>query len=213
MIEEAPFEPDAADRRGLLEALALAFRDNPMNVRIHGPSPTRRVRANRAGLRALVLDADRRTVARVLRREGRIVGGFVATPPGRVALPAPRLRHQIVCFLQQGARAMDAWGAVNAHMLPFRPEKPHWYLAVLGVEPAMHGRGLGARLLESLLALTGPRPAPIYLESDRAESVRFYRAHGFVERAETEVHGVRCWCLGHGFDDGAAGLCDSVRQA
>ena len=38
-------------RRSLIGVLARAFRDNPMNVRIHGPDPRRRIRANAAGLR------------------------------------------------------------------------------------------------------------------------------------------------------------------
>ncbi len=32
MIEEAPSEPNRVERRALLEVLAHAFRDNPMNA-------------------------------------------------------------------------------------------------------------------------------------------------------------------------------------
>lgn len=213
MIEEACEIPDLAARRELLGVLARAFRDNPMNREIHGPNPKRRVRANRAGLRALVLDGDRQTIARVIRDDGRVVGGFVAAPPGLHPLPSPSFWRQLGCFFQQGAREMDRWGQVSQTLVGLRPPADHWYLAVLGVDPAWQGQGFGGRLLAGFFGLADDSPAPFYLESDRPESVRFYRTRGFRARAETSVHGVRCWCLGRGFADENSDLCDSVRQA
>jgi ribosomal protein S18 acetylase RimI-like enzyme len=213
MIEDVLQNPDAAARRELLEVLARAFRDNPMNVEIHGPRSGRRVRANRAGLRALVLDGDRETISRVIRHDNEVVGGFVVAPPGLHFLPTPRLRRQFGCFIHQGARAMDRWGRVSHALNEFRPLFDHWYLSVLGVEPSLQGRGYGGRLIRELFALTASQPAPIYLESDRESSAHFYRACGFEDRTETTVLGVRCWCLGRGFPDESTDLCDSVRQA
>ncbi len=205
--------PDARDRADLVEVLARAFRDNPMNVALHGPRPARRIRANRAGLKALVLDDQRMVEARVIRHDGRVVGGWIALPPGLYAMPSPAWTRQIGCFWHQGARAMDQWGEVAQTLGALRPLVDHWYLAVLGVEPALQGRGFGGRLLEALFALAAERSMPVYLESDREASVRFYRSRGFVDRAEVRVHGVRCWCLGRGFADESSDLCDSVRQA
>ncbi len=107
---------------------------------------------------------------------------------------------------------MDRWGHVSHSLNEFRPLLDHWHLSVLGVEPSFQGRGFGGRLLEALFAAIAVQPAPLYLESDREESVRFYRARGFEERAETRVHGVRCWCLGQGFADETEDLCDPVRK-
>ena len=42
---------------------------------------------------------------------------------------------------------------------------------------------------------------PIYLESDRSESVGFYRARGFSDCGQEQVHGVVCWCLRHDSGD------------
>ncbi len=108
---------------------------------------------------------------------------------------------------------MDRWGRVNHALSEFRPPFDHWYLSVLGVEPSLQGHGVGGRLLDAFLALVAAQPAPLYLESDREASVRFYRSRGFEDRAETRVHGVRCWCLGQGFADDSRDLCDPVRQA
>lgn len=212
MTQDVLQSPDAKDRQALLGVLARAFRDNPMNRALHGPAPGRRVRANRAGLKSLVLDAERAAISRVIRHEGRVAGGWVALPPGLHALPGPAWTRQVGCFLHQGARAMDAWGRVAQALGALRPVADHWYLAVLGVEPALQGRGFGGRLLDGLISLAARPAAPIYLECDRAASVRLYRSRGFTDRDEIRVYGVRCWCLGRGFADESGDLCDSDRQ-
>ncbi|MEZ4279000.1 MAG: GNAT family N-acetyltransferase [Myxococcota bacterium] len=194
-----PATVDTPDRRGrvaLLEALALAFLDNPMNRAIHGPSPRRRLRANRAGLRALVLDRHPRTQTRVIANENGVVGGFVAIEPGGFPLAGASLRRQVGCLIGQGARAMDQWGSVTEALRREHPIEPHWYVAVLGIVPSARRRGLGARLVEALGALASADPCPIYLESDRRESVAFYLAHGFEVWGELAPLGVPCWRLG-----------------
>lgn len=170
-----------------------------MNVAIHGPDPARRTKANRAGLRSLVLDTATAGVTRVIRDQGRVVGGFVAVRPDEFPLPAPRWLRQLQCLLGQGARAMDQWGHITQELLPYHPDSSCWYVAILGVSPSLHNQGFGSRLIEALLALRASASEPIYLESDRAESVRFYRARGFEVRDAIRVSGVDCWCLGRDF--------------
>lgn len=196
-MQKLPLErPDRPGRRALVDVLARAFRDNPMNRAIHGPDPARRVRANRAGLRALVLDLHPWTEARVIRNEGRVVGGFVAVPPGCFPLPGASLRRQLGCLFWQGVRAMDRWGFVSESLLREHPLEPHWYLAVLGVDPEDQGQGIGTQLIDGLRALACTESLPIYLESDRPESVAFYRARGFESLGEIRPLDVACWRLG-----------------
>ena len=192
--------PDRAARRALVGVLARAFRDNPMNVRIHGPDPDRRVRANAAGLRSLVLDHGDRLISRVITLDSRIVGGFVLVPPGEHVLPGPSLRRQIECLFLQGRAAMAAWADVTAGLSDPRSRAPRWYLAVLGVEPAWQGRRVGSALLGAIGELVERDPAPLSLECDRPESVSFYRAHGFEIRAEERVLGLPVWRLDRGVE-------------
>jgi ribosomal protein S18 acetylase RimI-like enzyme len=213
MIDESIVDPDPTARRELLEALALAFRDNPMNVAIHGSNPRRRVRANRAGLRALVLDSADQAIARVIRHEDRVVGGFIVVPPGGFPIARQKLGRQIGCLIGQGARAMDRWSSVTAYLGLYHPDTDHWYLAVLGIVPWLRGYGFGSRLIEALGRITESNPCPLYLESDREASMRFYLARGFALRDEIELQGVRCWCLGRGFAGIDRDLCDSVRES
>lgn len=205
---------DARDRRALVEVLARAFLDNPMNRRLHGPRPERRLRANRAGLRALVLDLHRWTEARVIRNEGRIVGGFVAVPPEQVPLPAASLRRQLGCLVWQGARAMEGWSRVTEALRREPPPAAHWYLATLGVDPRWQGRGFGRALVESLVALAAPSGLAIQLECDRPESVDFYRARGFERWGCVRVFDLPCWRLARASGVNSSGegsdLCNSV---
>lgn len=184
-----------------------------MNVEIHGPRLAHRVRANRAGLRSIVLDHAQRFVSRVITYENRVVGGFIAADPSLRILPSPSLRRQIGCFFHQGARAMDRWGHVSATLRAERPLASHWYLAVLGVDPELQGQGVGGALLDGLTEIVAAAPAPVHLECDREASVRFYLSRGFSLRGEREVHGVRCQLLGRAFADEPSVLCDPVRQA
>jgi len=187
--------PDRRERGELLDVLAEAFLDNPMNVAIHGGRPERRLLANRAGLRSLVLRPADSAVLRVARLAGRVVGGFVAIKPHGYPLQKMKLRDQIGCLIQQGWRAVVRWEQVQFALALSHPLQPHWYLAVLGVSPSQWGRGLGSQLVRELEALVAEQPASVYLESDRAESVRFYQRRGFEIRAEHVVFGVRCACL------------------
>lgn len=208
--------PTQRERRALVSVLARAFRDNPMNRAIHGPSPSRRLRANRAGLRSLVLDHEASAETRVIRNEGRVVGGFVAVAPGRYPLPGASLRRQLGCFFWQGARAMDRWSFVSDALHRRHPSSPYWYLAVLGVDPVSQGRGFGGRLLAALGELAARQPAPIHLESDRAESVDFYRARGFEPVESVLLLEVPCWRLerrAEGLSSGeGTDLCDALAR-
>ena len=103
--------------------------------------------------------------------------------------------------MEQGARAMRRWGEVSRALQAERPLLPHWYLALLGVDPDWQGQGLGGRLLEAFLALADRDGAPAYLECDREASLLVYTRRGFVEREVREVHGVACHLLGRGFVD------------
>jgi hypothetical protein len=87
---------------------------------------------------------------------------------------------------------------------------------VLGVAPTCWGLGLGGQLVDALSVLTARAPGPIYLESDRAESVAFYRARGFEVVGEQRILGVPCWRLvrtptPHSSGD-ASDLCNAVAR-
>ena len=59
------------------------------------------------------------------------------------------------------------------------PSEPHWYLPLLGVDPAHQGRGYGSALLKEGLAVSDEQGCLAYLESTNTDNTRLYLRHGF----------------------------------
>jgi GNAT superfamily N-acetyltransferase len=59
------------------------------------------------------------------------------------------------------------------------PKEPHWYLATLGTEPALQGKGVGSALMQPALTQCDQEGYGAYLESSKERNVPFYRRHGF----------------------------------
>ncbi|MEU5872134.1 GNAT family N-acetyltransferase [Glycomyces sp. NPDC047369] len=60
-------------------------------------------------------------------------------------------------------------------------DRPHVYLAVMGVVPASQGRGIGSALLRHGLALADRDGLPAYLEASSPGSRALYLRHGFAD--------------------------------
>ncbi|MCL7496186.1 GNAT family N-acetyltransferase [Streptomyces sp. MCA2] len=69
------------------------------------------------------------------------------------------------------------------------PQEPHWYLAVIGADPASRGRGHGAALLRSGLAKADAAGLPAYLKSSKPSNLPFYEHFGFTVREELRLPG------------------------
>lgn len=67
------------------------------------------------------------------------------------------------------------------------PETPHWYLAVLGTEPARQGEGIGSAVLRPVLDACDADEIPAYLESSKERNVDFYARHGFRVTEEVSL--------------------------
>jgi GNAT superfamily N-acetyltransferase len=64
-------------------------------------------------------------------------------------------------------------------MAGFHPREPHWYLPLIGVDPARQGDGLGDALMAYALQRCDRDRAPAYLESTNPRNISLYRRHGF----------------------------------
>lgn len=69
--------------------------------------------------------------------------------------------------------------AFTERMNSSHPSEPHWYLPMIGVDPAKQGNGYGSALMKHALARCDSEGKLAYLESSSARSIPFYRRHGF----------------------------------
>ena len=61
----------------------------------------------------------------------------------------------------------------------YHPTEPHWYLPLIGVEPAKQGRGYGSALLRHALDRIDREGQIAYLESTNPANIPLYQRHGF----------------------------------
>lgn len=179
---------------GVGTTLAAAFADDPLWTWLSAPSPHRQDRAaawftkeaamQHAGHGEVLVDDQLR-------------GAAVWSPPGRwktawsdtVGLARPSLR----LFRGRTVRALRILSAMEgAH--PTDPE--HWYLAILGTDPAHQGHGIGGALIEAVTSRCDAEGLPAYLESSKEQNVGFYRRHGFeVTKEQTFDGGPSIWLM------------------
>lgn len=69
--------------------------------------------------------------------------------------------------------------AVLEQMGSYHPPEPHWYLPLIGVDPAHQGRGYGSDLMRHALEACDRDGTPAYLESTNPKNLSLYRRHGF----------------------------------
>ncbi len=115
--------------------------------------------------------------------------------------PPDRVRHPLLELFQllPTAPYLASSHVHRAFQLLFdvdglHPKEPHWYLATLGTEPSMQGKGIGSALLGDVLARADEEGVPAYLESSKERNVPFYARSGFEVSGEVEVPGSpRIW--------------------
>jgi ribosomal protein S18 acetylase RimI-like enzyme len=73
---------------------------------------------------------------------------------------------------------------------------PHWYLAVLGTDPAAQGQGLGSAVLAPVLEACDSDGVGAYLESSKERNIAFYARHGFRVTEELQLpRGPKMWAM------------------
>jgi ribosomal protein S18 acetylase RimI-like enzyme len=76
---------------------------------------------------------------------------------------------------------------VLERMSGFHPREPHWYLPLIGVDPARQGERLGNQLMAHALARCDTDGLPAYLESSNPRNIPFYERQGFDALGKIQV--------------------------
>jgi ribosomal protein S18 acetylase RimI-like enzyme len=114
------------------------------------------------------------------------VGGTLWLPPG-VTPDDEALEKLMKETVAEPARSECA--SILEQMSAAHPKDAHWHLAFIGVDPAQHGRGIGAALMRHTLAVVDAQHLHAYLESSNPANVSLYRRHGFEVIREIRVGG------------------------
>jgi len=189
-------EPAFADAAA---ALSRAFLDDPMSIYMVADATAR---ADALPLHMTVALRMGQLFGEVYVTGDPPVGAAVWFPPHLWELTAAQLAEAGALELEHALPA-GAFGRFMAiekfgEQLHRRDAAfPHWYLAVLGVEPAMQGRGLGGALMRPVLEKADRQGLPCYLETATDVNVSFYRNYGFETVVEGEVPGtpLRFWTM------------------
>jgi ribosomal protein S18 acetylase RimI-like enzyme len=83
--------------------------------------------------------------------------------------------------------AREAGAAIFEQMATYHPNEPHWYLPLIGVDPAHQGRGHGGALMKYAIERFDREKLPAYLESTNPRNISLYRRHGFKELGTIQV--------------------------
>jgi GNAT superfamily N-acetyltransferase len=67
------------------------------------------------------------------------------------------------------------------------PHEPHWYLQVLGTDPAKQGKGFGGVAIRRHLEVADAAGMPAYLESSKDTNIPIYQSFGFEVTGEVKL--------------------------
>ncbi len=161
-----------AARGAAVDALTLAFAADPV-MRWLYPEPSAYLR-DFPGFAAAFAAASFAAGTTWISTDG---GGASCWQPRDVPPDGEAIESALFSTLDESKHA--ATEEMLGEMERFHPTEPHWYLAIIGVEAAKQGRGLGAQLMEPALARCDEEGLIAYLESSNPANISLYQRHGF----------------------------------
>jgi ribosomal protein S18 acetylase RimI-like enzyme len=107
------------------------------------------------------------------------------------------LTEEWVRFEQAIPGLTDRMATYDEVATQFKPAAPHYYLGVIGTDPALHGSGIGTQLLKSFCEVSANDPLSfgVYLETAQASNLKFYERAGFAETGRGKLGDATLWCM------------------
>jgi len=181
------------------EVLSRAFRDDPELLSFIPDAPKRQ---------KLLLSMFRVSLHHAL-RHGEAYAVSPAIEGVAVWLPSAAPEISLWTMLRGGGLGLlfrTGWGLLRKmkqdeafarelrqRLAPF----PHWYLAVLGVDPELQGKGYASRLLKPRLDRLDREKMTAYLETSIEDYVAIYQHFGFkvIKEAMLPGSGSKMWAM------------------
>jgi ribosomal protein S18 acetylase RimI-like enzyme len=162
----------ADDEGPAIETVVLAFAADPV-MRWAWPHPHQYMAAMPRFVRAFGGGAFAHGAAYCTNE---YAGAALWLPPG-VHPDEDRLGELMASTYSPAAR--EAGPAIFGKIAQYHPSEPHWYLPLVGVDPAYQGRGHGDALMAYALERCDREKLPAYLEATNPRNISLYRRHGF----------------------------------
>lgn len=184
---------DDADVPRIALALARAFEDDPVMgwvFRRDEIRPERLERGFTLYLRRIWLRHQECYATE------RLFGAALWLPPGQWHLGAAEQLTLLPAMVSASRRDLPRLVRVLRLIESTHPKAPeHYYLAVLGVEPELQGRGFGSALMQPVLEHCDRERIPAYLESSKRRNCVLYERHAFrmVEELRLPKGGPPIW--------------------
>jgi GNAT superfamily N-acetyltransferase len=169
--------PASAEHEAAAAAvLADAFYDDPVVAWMYPNAAKRRERFGGTCRRMLAITRLRNHVLRT------DTDGACAfwMPPGEPPLTVREQLRVSLPSLPGLARRLPQTFALLDLMDRKHPEEPHWYLFLVGSDPAQRGQGHGLAVIRPVLEECDRDGVPAYLENSNPINTPYYERLGFV---------------------------------
>jgi ribosomal protein S18 acetylase RimI-like enzyme len=185
----APVPPGSADIDAAAGVLARSFVDDP-GLHFVLPDGADRERLGPSLAQAVVRFAMRCGAPLVTSDEVR--GVALWFPPDAQEPTAADLAETGIGRVpeQIGPEAWQCFKRLLDHLDALHPvhaPEPHWYLAMLGVDPAWQRQGIGEAPMQPVFAAADRAGLCCYLEAPTEGNARYYERRGFRVVAETDI--------------------------
>ncbi|HEY1530817.1 MAG TPA: GNAT family N-acetyltransferase [Galbitalea sp.] len=174
-----------ADAAPIGSMFARAFADDPVTTWVT-PEPRRRATLlTRMNSLIARFEGVPRGATYVAEEAGTVIGAAIWQPPR----PQPVNWRSVPFALRAGlalGESIPRMTRAGRAAAAARPPQRHWYLQLLGVDPAAQGTGVGSALVREHLALVDAQWLPAYLETT-AQNLDFYGRLGFEPTGEITI--------------------------
>lgn len=115
-------------------------------------------------------------------------------PPGR-----PEVEVESTATVPPPEELITKFIGLREALAANTPTEEHWYLQMIGTHPDWQRRGIGSLLIEEGLRWARRDGLGVYLETETAANVAYYRHLGFEVRSEWDVepNGPHMWGMWH----------------
>lgn len=188
----------AADVPAIIAVLRDAFFEYPVMRFVLGPAEPYAPRLERLVGLFVQSRALRHDPLLGIREGGTLAAAATLTAPDSPAAPPDLLALRERVWADLGADARARYDAYARATAPFAPAARHYHVNMIGVRPALQGRGYARALLDAVHALAArdPAAAGVSLDTERVENLAFYGRLAYTVHGHTRVGpGLETWGL------------------